>query len=522
MLNESSSNGSAGASTSLITLVSENVRKRTLSVTTESDENERKRPRQQEFSFTDWRSLLNSQVPIPPSTPRERPERALEIVPGRTLLRRSSRRSISRTSSMVDVSRAGTPFSQSPLSAVSAVAYTTPASSFRSPSVPPTSFPEPSAHKCLKNGKVIIDFSGITDPTLGATWPVSWSHRNILVFGRGNRINLKNLTTNEDVVGLAKVKDHHGSLRLLDCGGEEYPHNVALSTSKGLVQVWDLAAQKMTMSWWTKPVTALKWNGLVLSVGGEKGSIRHFDTRIKETAKMKEQNKKVLRHQSMITALAWNHDGKILGSADNSGVVYCWDSRQNAPLDVGDLIQRRRKMQHVGAVKAVAWCPWSLKMLASGDAAPNGTGTIRLWNINGSTSQNPNPDALELDAQITSLHWSSQCKELLSTHSVSRIVEGPAPVPNSSQQPTMTNCVAVHSYPTLTRVKTEYPAMSAIAGSVLSPNGLKVIFAVPEDKQLKIWDVWGKKKELRRQRSVIEAACAFVCGLVSLQILLKY
>ena len=426
---------------------------------------------------------------------------------------------------MVDVSRAGTPFSQATMSAINTIAYSTPPSSYRSPSLPPPSAPDTSANKYLRNGKITVDFSGVTDSMLGATWPVSWSQANILVFGRGNRVNIKNLATNEDIVGLAKVKDHHGFLRLLDCGGEDNPHTMALSTSKGLVQVWDLAAQKMTTSWWTKPATAMKWNGPVLTVGGEKGSIRHFDTRIKETAKMKEQNKKVLRHQSMISALAWHHEGKILASADNGGTVYCWDARQNAPLDVGDLIQRRRKMQHVGAVKVkfltsryatcpfdtgvqgLAWCPWSsLKMLATGDAAPNGTGTIRLWNVTGSTSQNPNPDVLELDAQITSLHWSTQCKELLSTHSMGKALDATTSVatPTSSQSSGMANCVAVHSYPTLARVKTEYPATSAIAGSVMSPNGLKIIFAVPEDKQLKVWDVWGKKKELRRQRSVVE------------------
>ena len=77
-------------------------------------------------------------------------------------------------------------------------------------------------------------------------------------------------------------------------------------------------------------------------------------------SKMKEQSRKVTRHQSRITSLEWNVDGKILASGDQSGIVYCWDLGEKVPLDVGEFIQRRKKMQHVGAVSVGLLLPFPM------------------------------------------------------------------------------------------------------------------------------------------------------------------
>lgn len=217
-----------------------------------------------------------------------------------------------------------------------------------SPAVP--SFPQPSAKYHLKPGKTFIDYSVSAADTSIAMFPVSWSVQNTVVFGRGNRVHLKNFTTNEDITQLCKIRESHGDLRLLDCGGKDQPHVVASSTTKGYIQIWDVTTKKATMAWQTTGVVSMKWNGPVLTIGGPRGTIRHFDTRISQTAKMKEQTRKVTRHQAGISSLAWNGEGKLLASGDETGLVYCWDTRQNAPLDVGELVQRRRKMQHGGVI----------------------------------------------------------------------------------------------------------------------------------------------------------------------------
>ncbi|TFY80790.1 hypothetical protein EWM64_g3229 [Hericium alpestre] len=482
------------------------ARKRALTPTADDGQNDRKRLKRIDTEVLDIRApFLETTIAIPPRLLRDRPRPdSIAGSEAPRLPHRQTRHSLSRASSMTAVSRPATPSRTHSISGpFTPTRDIRSDASFRSNSPMIPTWPDTSAKFFLRNAKISIDFAG-SDDCIGHTWPVSWSHKNIIVFGRGNRVYLKNLATSQDIVGLAKLKEDLGMLRLLECGDELFPNTVSLATSQGYVQIWDLAAQKMVTEWRTKPVTAMKWSGTTLAVGGEKGAIRHFDTRIKEPSKMKDQAKKVLRHQARISSLAWNHDGRILASGDESGIIYCWDARKNGPLDVGDLIQRRRKMQHDGIVKALAWCPWSLKTLASGDAAASGAGTIRLWNINESSPNALSPNVLELDAQVTSLQWSTQCKELLSTHSIARTSEED---PSPFMPRLMANAVVVHSYPTLSHVTTEYPATNAIAGSVLSPNGQKIVFAVPEEKQLRIWDVWGRRKEIKRQRSMIEGPC---------------
>lgn len=212
------------------------------------------------------------------------------------------------------------------------------------------SYPETSAHHHMRLGKVFIDFSVVApEDEAGKTWPVSWSVNNVLVFGRGNRVHYKNLAVNEDVAQLCKLKDNHGDLRLLECGGKDQANVVAAGTSTGHIQMWDLATKKNTGSWQVNGATAMKWNGQQLTVGLQKGAIKHYDTR---APKIKDSVKKVTRHQAKITSLAWNTEGRYYASGDETGTVFVWDIRQNGiPLeDLGDMIQRRRKIQHSGAV----------------------------------------------------------------------------------------------------------------------------------------------------------------------------
>jgi cell division cycle protein 20 (cofactor of APC complex) len=154
----------------------------------------------------------------------------------------------------------------------------------------------------------------------------------------------------EDIGQLCKLQEDRGDLRVIECAGIDIPHTVALGTSLGYVQIWDVKVKKMVMSWSTKGVSVMKWSGPALTVGGLKGTIRHYDTRVEPKSKMKDQAPKLTRHQARITSLAWNINGKILASGDESGTVYCWEQGRKVPLDVGEFVQRRKKIQHSGTV----------------------------------------------------------------------------------------------------------------------------------------------------------------------------
>ena len=125
-------------------------------------------------------------------------------------------------------------------------------------------YPECSAKHHLRNAKVTIDYSAppaAADPLpeLAVAAPLlSCSAANVLFFSRGNRAHYKNLmTTTEDVGQLCKLQDSHGDLRIIECGGVDQPDVVALGTSKGLIQIWDVKAKKKTASWSDRKSTRL-------------------------------------------------------------------------------------------------------------------------------------------------------------------------------------------------------------------------------------------------------------------------
>lgn len=226
--------------------------------------------------------------------------------------------------------------------------------SLRSSSPAGPSYSESSAKHHLRNTRVTIDYSlPISDPEIPAHL-LSTSPHNFLFFSRGNRVHYKNVSTSEDIGQLCKLQESRGDLRSIECGGEDQPDVVALGTTSGLVQLWDIRTKKMTSSWTTKSVSVLRWNGPVLTIGGLKGTIRHYDTRINPTANRKEQAPKVTRHQARITSLDWNVTGKYLASGDLTGTVYCWEPGHKVPLDVGDFVQRRKKIQHIDSISV---CP---------------------------------------------------------------------------------------------------------------------------------------------------------------------
>ena len=154
----------------------------------------------------------------------------------------------------------------------------------------------------------------------------------------------------------------------------------------------------------------------------------------------------------------------------------------------------------------MAWCPWQPKTLATGDSTAEGSGTIRIWNVN-NTLSSTHPDKLELDAQITSLHFSPHCKEILSTHGPGKMSPDHPnhtdinTLPSDFTPSRIANSVVVHAFPSFRRVTTMVGARTNVAGSILSPNGQRVVIAVPEESKLKIWDVWAKRKELKRTSS---------------------
>ncbi|KAF7297354.1 WD-REPEATS-REGION domain-containing protein [Mycena indigotica] len=387
--------------------------------------------------------------------------------------------------------------------------------------------PEGSAYYNLRATRLAIDFSlplatgsnsesTTTEPTPPASrrsLPLAYSAQQILYFGRGNRVHYRsmvNIPNNAEVGQLCRIQDKHGDLALLEAGGiEQRDGTVALATTTGNIQLWDTEAKKLVVGWTTKEASALSCYGNIVTVGTAKGGIRHYDIRIQPTKKMKEQATKVTRHEARIGALQWNIDGRLIASGDDNGVVFTWDTRTKTPLDVGEFYQRRKKMQHEGKISALAWCPWQPRLLATGDTQ----GSVRLWNVDAISGSNATtPSQFQTGSELVGLHFSANFKELLTT-------VGPAVPPQTINHsnilwplgPTLasTNAVAVYSLPAFRPITRESVLLASetsfVAGSVLSPMNTnapqKLVVALPEEGKLKVYDIWGRRKEVKRQAS---------------------
>ncbi|KAJ2923636.1 hypothetical protein H1R20_g13459, partial [Candolleomyces eurysporus] len=334
-----------------------------------------------------------------------------------------------------------------------------------------------------------------------------------------------NLSANEEVGQICRVQESHGIVTAIACGVSSTDaasgnHGVvAVGTSKGLVSIYDVQTKKRVVSWITKPVASLAWNNKILTVGCVSGSICHFDTRITPVEKMKEQALTVTRHQAPITCMEWNADGDVLASADKKGNVYCWKSGDKVPLDIGEFVMRRKKIKHTAAISAVSWCPWQQKNLLTADVK----GVIQFWTVDPKCkdSNAMTPARLDTGSAITGVHWSTQCKEFLTTHGYKvprNLAAPPAPPPPVSAgplypapppaAPEVENTLAVWQFPSLRFVTkmqmntTDVP----IGNSVSHSKGMKLVFAVPDQGKIHTCDVWGKRKpelnKIRRQSSL--------------------
>jgi len=65
----------------------------------------------------------------------------------------------------------------------------------------------------------------------------------------------------------------------------------------------------------------------------------------------------------------------------------------------------------------------------------------------------------------------------------------------------MANSISVHSA-SLRHIKTLNMASNRpIGDSVLNSTGMKVIFTIPDEGKINIYDAWAKRKELKREAS---------------------
>jgi len=199
-----------------------------------------------------------------------------------------------------------------------------------------------------------------------------WSDKNYLAVALGQTVHLWNATSGE-VHEFCSLDDsgttdtYVSSVSWVQEGGV----HLAIGTSAGTTQLWDIQASKQlrSMDGHTYRVGSLSWNRHTLSTGGHDTAVVNHDVRIS-----KHSVATLSGHSQEICGLAWSPDGTTLASGGNDNTLCLWD----APLSSTSR-PWYSLTDHQAAVKALAWSLHERGLLASGIGTADRS--IKFWNL---------------------------------------------------------------------------------------------------------------------------------------------
>ena len=225
---------------------------------------------------------------------------------------------------------------------------------------------------------------------------ISWSDLNILAVALRGRLYLWNGNT-----GQVEILQDYPNEIITSVSWMKGGKCLAIGDSSHAIKLVDVEKRQeiRNIQAHSDRVSALAWNGYVLSSGSRDSSIINHDLRIQNYFV------KYTHHTQEICGLKWNHENSVLASGANDNKVCIWDLSSNVPI--------WELKEHKAAVKALAWCPWKSNLLASGGGSIDRT--IKLWDCGlGNCLLSK-----DTGSQVSALEWNKFDKEILSAHGYS-------------------------------------------------------------------------------------------------------
>ncbi|XP_039567676.1 cell division cycle protein 20 homolog isoform X2 [Passer montanus] len=300
---------------------------------------------------------------------------------------------------------------------------------------------------------------------------IDWSSQNFLAVALDNSVYLWNHASGE-IIQLLQMEQP--DVYISSVSWIKEGNYLAVGTSSAEVQLWDIQQQKRlrNMTSHCARVGTLSWNSYILSSGARTGHIHHHDVRVAE-----HHVATLAGHTQEVCGLKWSLDGRYLASGGNDNLVNVWPCTQGGG---GDFAPVQTFTQHQGAVKAVAWCPWQMNVLATGGGTSDRH--IRIWNVCSGACLS----AVDAHSQVCSILWSTNYKEFISGHGFAQ------------------NQLVLWKYPTMTKVAELQGHTARILNLTMSPDGTTVASAAA-DETLRLWRCFEmdpiKKKEKEKANS---------------------
>jgi cell division cycle protein 20 (cofactor of APC complex) len=214
------------------------------------------------------------------------------------------------------------------------------------------------------------------------------------------------------------------------------------------------AKQVRELAGHTNRVSALAWNGPILSSGGRDSLICNWDVR----KRRHEACVAELRgHEQEVCGLAWSSGGQ-LASGGNDNLLCIWSA---------GFQQQHRLTAHQAAVKALAWCPFQTNVLASGGGTADRC--IKFWNTHTGAMLN----SIDTGSQVCALQWNRHEREILSSHGYSK------------------NQLCLWKYPSMVKMAELTGHTARVLHMAASPDGASVVTA-GADETLRFWRTFGE------------------------------
>jgi meiosis-specific APC/C activator protein AMA1 len=205
-----------------------------------------------------------------------------------------------------------------------------------------------------------------------------------------------------------------------------------------------------------------KLNGFF--AGDDTGEVLYFE--VDDRNKL-ELVSKFKCQQQQVCGIAVGYDGNQISVGGNDNSCTIWD--------ITNIKDPKFKfhLPHQAAVKALAYCPWSRSLLATGGGSKDRT--IRFWHTNSGTLL----DSIQTKGQITSLIWSTRKKQITLTFGFGEAKKS--------------KLIAVYSYPQMEElVQVEATPNLRALSAVLSPDSSSIC-VVANDETVRFYQLWDTK-----------------------------
>jgi len=233
---------------------------------------------------------------------------------------------------------------------------------------------------------------------------------------------------------------------------------LAVGDSNGTVDLWDVQSSKLlrNMPGHADRISTMKWNNHVLATGSRRGDLFLHDVRIAE-----HHIATLEGHSQEVCGMAWSPETNthFLATGANDNLVHIWDDRNvSSPIHTFS--------DHQAAIKAMSFCPWQPRTLATGGGSQDRN--IKIWNTTTGNLLN----STDTGSQVSSIIWSSEeYKELASGHGYSH------------------NQVTVWKYPSMGKVADLQAHTSRVLELMKSPDGTTIASAAG-DETIRMWKIW--------------------------------